>query len=150
LEITKNTIATLFYELSIAKIGTVITSVPEDNPVELVFGAKQLLPKFESNLLGLHPGDGFDFVVKADDAYGPTDPYAVFDIPKDTFEVDGKTDDEMLKVGNTIPMTDNEGNKHMGKITKVMAETITMDFNHPLAGKDLRFVGKIIDVKENK
>jgi FKBP-type peptidyl-prolyl cis-trans isomerase SlyD len=150
LQIQNNTKATLFYELSIAKIGTVITNVPEDNPVELVFGAKQLLPKFESNLLGLHAGDGFDFVVKAADAYGPTDPYAVFDIPKDTFEDDGKTDDQMLKVGNTIPMTDNDGNKHMGKITKVMADTITMDFNHPLAGKDLRFVGKIIDVKENK
>jgi FKBP-type peptidyl-prolyl cis-trans isomerase SlyD len=148
-QIAKHTKATLSYELTVAKEDTLITRVSEDNPAEFIFGENQLLPMFEANLLGLHPGDAFDFEVKAADAYGPTDPYAIFDIPKETFEVDGKTDDQMLKAGNTIPMTDNEGNKHMGRITRVMEEAITMDFNHPLAGKDLRFKGKIIDVKES-
>ncbi len=148
MEIAKNRTAILCYKLTLAKEGTEISDIPEDKPAKFVFGAKQLLPAFESNLLGMKTGDQFDFKVKAEDAYGPADPYAVFDVPKDTFEVDGKTDDKMLQLGNTIPMTDNEGNKHMGRITKVLSDAITMDFNHPLAGKDLRFVGKVIEVKE--
>ncbi len=120
--------------------------VREDRPARFTFGNGQLLPKFEENLMGLSQGESFDFMVKAADAYGPVDPYAIFDIPTDTFEVDGKIDEQMLKVGNVIPMTDNEGNKHMGKITAVQNDFVTMNFNHPLAGVDLRFKGKILSV----
>jgi len=75
---------------------------------------------------------------------------AIFDVPKDTFEVDGKIDEKMLKVGNFIPLTDNYGVKHLGKIIKVHADAVSFDFNHPLAGKDLRFKGRIVEVIENK
>lgn len=149
MKITKNKTATLCYTLTLANEETEISVIPEDEPAEFSFGVNQLLPAFETNLMGLIKGEQFDFRVKAEDGYGPRDPYAVFDIPKDTFETDGKLDENMLKVGNTIPMTDNEGNKHMGRITKVLDDAITMDFNHPLAGKDLRFVGKVINVTES-
>ena len=46
-------------------------------------------------------------------------------------------------------MTDNNGQKHMGKIINVNTNSVTMDFNHPLAGKDLRFVGKVLEVIES-
>ncbi|RLD84156.1 MAG: peptidylprolyl isomerase, partial [Bacteroidetes bacterium] len=119
----------------------------EINPVIFNFGTNILLPAFEKNLMGLSSGDSFDFVIKADDAYGPVDSYAVFDIPLDTFEVDGKIDEKMIQKGNIIPMTDNEGQKHLGKIITILKDAVTMDFNHPLAGKDLRFTGKVIEVK---
>jgi FKBP-type peptidyl-prolyl cis-trans isomerase SlyD len=54
----------------------------------------------------------------------------------------------MLTIGNKIPMTDNDGNKHVGLITLVMESAVTMDFNHPLAGVDLRFVGEVLEVLE--
>jgi FKBP-type peptidyl-prolyl cis-trans isomerase SlyD len=146
MEIGTNSTATLVYTLTLADNGKTIEKVTEDKPAVFQFGVSGLLPVFEKNLMGLKNGDGFDFVIKADDAYGMPDPYAIFDIPKDTFEVDGKTDEKMLQVGNVIPMTDNEGNKHHGRITMVGADTVTMDFTHPLAGKDLRFTGKIIEV----
>ena len=109
-----------------------------------------MVPGFEKNLDGKKAGDQFDFILKAEDAYGTSDPYAIFDIPKDTFEVEGKVDEKMLQVGNIIPMADNEGNKHMGTITKVMEKAVLMDFNHPLAGKDLHFAGKILEVTESE
>jgi FKBP-type peptidyl-prolyl cis-trans isomerase SlyD len=148
MEIARNRKAKISYILTLAEEGTELTNIPEDDPVEFGFGTNQLLPSFEQNLMGLRAGDQFDFRIEAKDAYGSSDPYAIFDVPKDTFEVDGKTDEQMLKVGNTIPMADNEGNKHMGRIIQVMEDSITMDFNHPLAGKDLRFIGKIIDVMD--
>ncbi|RLD45312.1 MAG: peptidylprolyl isomerase [Bacteroidetes bacterium] len=140
--------AKLIYTLTAVDDDKIIEKVNEEKPAAFQFGIGQLLPAFEENLSGLKANDEFSFILKAEDAYGPSDPYAIFDIPIDTFAVDGKTDEKMLQVGNTIPMNDNDGNKHMGRITKVMPEAVTMNFNHPLAGKDLRFSGKVIDVKE--
>ena len=97
--------------------------------------------------MGLKAGDNFDFVIKAENADGPTDPYAVFDIPKDTFAVNGKIEEGLLELGKTFPMQDNDGNRHIGKIVAIHSETVTLDFNHPLAGVDLRFKGKVIEVK---
>ena len=146
MEIGPNKTAKLTYRLEISDSKILIEDVTADQPAEFHFGINQLLPKFEENLSGLSKGQDFDFVLKADEAYGPVDPYAIFDIPKDTFEVDGKIDVKMVQLGNLIPMADKDGNKHMGKIIKVLDEVVTMDFNHQLAGKDLHFSGKVIDV----
>ncbi|MCF6342969.1 MAG: FKBP-type peptidyl-prolyl cis-trans isomerase [Bacteroidales bacterium] len=146
MQIGPNKTAKLIYTLTTVQDGKIIEKVSEEKPAAFQFGIGQLLPAFEKNLSGLEATDEFSFILKSEDAYGPGDPYAIFDIPLDTFEVDGKTDEKMLRVGNTIPMTDNDGNKHLGKITKVMAHAVTLDFNHPLAGKDLRFSGKVLEV----
>lgn len=149
MKIGPNKTAALVYELTFANNGTLVEKIEEDKPALFAFGVEQLLPKFEENLFGLEKGSEFDFVLKSDDAYGPVDPYAIFDVPKDTFEIDGKLDEEALQVGNMIPMQDDEGNKHMGIITMILDDAVSMDFNHPMAGKDLRFKGKVIDVNEN-
>lgn len=139
--------ATVQYTLKDADSGEEIESTQEENPAIFTFGSQQLIPEFEKNLIGLTTNDTFNFTIEAEKAYGPVDPYAIFDIPLDTFEVEGKIDDKMIQVGNIIPMTDNEGNKHLGKITKVMDAAVTMNFNHPLAGKKLQFIGKVLNVK---
>lgn len=148
MEIKWNSIAGIDYTLTNNDSGEVLEKTPEDKVMKFKFGVGELLPKFEENIKGLTEGDKFDFVVKAPDGFGPVDPYAIFDIPKDTFEVDGKTDEKMFKVGNQIPMTDNQGNKHVGLVTHVLDNALTMNFNHPLAGVDLRFVGSVINIEE--
>lgn len=148
MEISWNSTVAISYILTDKFDGQVLEKTPEDNIMKFKFGIGELLPKFEENLLGLSAKEEFDFVIEAKDAYGPVDSYAVFDIPKDTFEVDGKVDEKMLQVGNKVPMTDNEGNKHVGTITHVLEDAVTMNFNHPLAGMDIRFVGKILEVIE--
>ena len=147
MKIKPGTSAVIKYKLQDANTAENIDTHAETNPVIFNFGTNSLFPAFEKNLMGLSSGDSFDFVIKADDAYGPVDSYAVFDIPLDTFEVDGKIDEKMIQKGNIIPMTDNEGQKHLGKIITILKDAVTMDFNHPLAGKDLRFTGKVIEVK---
>ena len=125
-----------------------IEETPSDKQMKFKFGVGELLPLFESSIIGLSAGQTFDFVIPAKEAYGLVDPYGIFDIPKDTFMVDGKIDEKMLQVGNKIPLTDNEGNKHLGIVKKVLDEVVTMDFNHSLAGVDLRFKGEVIEVFE--
>jgi len=148
MDIKWNSIAGISYVLTNNNNGEILEKTPDDKLMKFQFGVGELLPKFEENILGLKAEDDFDFVISSEDAYGPVDPYAVFDIPNETFEADGKTDDQMLKVGNQIPMTDNQGNKHLGTITHVLENAVTMNFNHPLAGIDLRFKGKVIEVFE--
>jgi len=148
MKITPNSITALSYTLTNYATGEVLEKTPDDKVMKFKFGVGELLPDFEKNIVDLVAGDKFDFKVLAADAFGPVDPYAIFDIPKDTFENDGKIDDNMLQVGNQIPLTDKDDNKHLGLVTLVMDDAVTMDFNHPLAGVDLRFIGEVLEVVE--
>ncbi len=148
MKIGSDSIASISYSLTSNNSGELLEKTPDDKIMKFKFGNGELLPLFEKNLMNLEKGEKFDFIVPSAEAYGPVDPYAIFDIPKDTFEVEGKVDEKMLQVGNQIPLTDNQGNKHLGLITKVMDKAVTMNFNHPLAGVDLRFVGEVIQVFE--
>jgi FKBP-type peptidyl-prolyl cis-trans isomerase SlyD len=135
------------YTLTSVQSGKKLEDIPEGEPAIFVLGKNQLLPDFEKKLQMLKPGDTFDFTILAENAYGPSDPYAIFDVPLDTFEEKGKIDEKMVKIGNVIPMTDNQGNKHFGEIIAIGNNAVTLDFNHPLAGQDLQFTGKLISTK---
>jgi len=137
----------VIYKLYDASDNSYLEKTPENNPPVFEIGVGNLFPEFEKNLLGLEQGDKFDFIIKAEDAYGPIDTYAIFDIPKETFAIDGKVDVSFFSPGKKIPMHDNNGNQHIGRMIKILDDVVTMDFNHPLAGKDLRYVGEILEVK---
>ncbi len=70
------------------------------------------------------------------------------DLPINVFEVDGKVDTEMVKVGNVIPMQDKRGNRLEGLVLDVNDKEVKLDFNHPMAGKTLAFKGKVKEVRE--
>ncbi len=149
-KIEKGKKAKVIYTLTAAGDAEIIDRADKEHPAMFSFGQGQLIDGFEKKLIGLAAGDTFDFVIPASDAYGPKDSYAVFDLPKDTFAVDGKVEENILQVGKTFPMSDNEGNRHVGKIIQINEETVTMDFNHPLAGQDLHFTGEILEVSDSK
>lgn len=148
LAISENKVVRLTYELSENGNPEIIEKVEVDQPFTFLFGAGGLLPEFEDNLQGLKEGDSFDFAILTDNAYGPLDPNAVVEIPNDAFIVDGKLQDDMLQIGSVLPMRDNEGNFLQGTIIDLKEDVVLMDFNHPLAGKDLHFKGVIVDVRE--
>lgn len=62
--------------------------------------------------------------------------------------VDGAIPDDMLVVGNVLPMADQAGNRLMGTVKSVNEADVTMDFNHPMAGKTLNFTGEVLGVRE--
>jgi FKBP-type peptidyl-prolyl cis-trans isomerase SlyD len=70
------------------------------------------------------------------------------DLPKNIFEIEGKIKEDLLVVGNVIPMMNQMGGVIPGKVVSVGEETVKMDFNHEMAGKDLHFTGEIIAVRE--
>jgi FKBP-type peptidyl-prolyl cis-trans isomerase SlyD len=126
-----------------------VEKTTEGNPLTWLYGVGAMIPDFENNLKGKTKGHKFDFRITAENAYGVIDPTYIIDIPLDSFrDPDGKIDSEMLKVGSTLPMQDNQGNHLRGIVKEVSLTIVKMDFNHPMAGKDLHFTGEVLDVRE--
>jgi FKBP-type peptidyl-prolyl cis-trans isomerase SlyD len=128
--------------------GILIQKVTEDRPFVYLFGIGGLLPAFKANLEGLNAGDDFSFVLKNNEAYGMPSEENVISLDKKIFEIDGIFDESVIKAGEIVPMEDENGYPLSGKILEVTNDGVVVDFNHPLAGLDLYFEGKIIDVRD--
>lgn len=121
---------------------------PED-PERIVFGVTRgMIVPLEKAIEGLEKDGTFDLIVKADEAFGPYDPDQIVELERDIFLVDGKFDEEMIKAGALVPMMTADGYRINGLVKEVTADKVKMDFNHPLAGKDVRFSGKILEVRD--
>lgn len=126
-----------------------VHQVDPADPEKIVFGVTQgVIAPLEKALDGLAAGETFDVAVKADEAFGPYDPEQIVRLEKDIFEVDGKFDDEHVKAGAVIPMMTAQGFRISGKVEEVTDTEVVMDFNHPLAGKDVRFKGTVKVVRD--
>jgi len=149
--IEKNKVVTVNYHLT-GKLQDepeeLIEKTSTEEPFVFLYGAGGMLEDFEKNLSGKKAGDAFDFHIKADKAYGEHNGDYVAEIPKQAFHVEGKFDAERVKEGEELPMLDSEGNQMQGMVVEVSDEHVVMDFNHPLAGYDLHFVGNIIEVRD--
>jgi FKBP-type peptidyl-prolyl cis-trans isomerase SlyD len=121
---------------------------PKEQPLKFLYGVGMMLDKFEEHLKGLKPGDKFDFVIEPQDAYGEFIEENIIDLQKSIFEVDGKIDEEVLFEGNVVPMMDSSGNRLNGSVVEITTDTVKMDFNHPLAGETLHFVGEVLEARE--
>ncbi len=150
-QISPNKVVTITYDLSVTDENqekVLVESAETDAPMVFLFGQSGLPEEFENQLHGKQAGDAFNFTLTPDQAYGDYDDQAVVDIPKNVFEIDGQLDQEMLQVGNFLPMADNEGHHMQGKIVEIGDQAVKMDFNHPLAGMVMHFDGQVAAVRE--
>ncbi|HEX7415240.1 MAG TPA: FKBP-type peptidyl-prolyl cis-trans isomerase [Bacteroidia bacterium] len=149
--IEKNKVVSVNYHLT-GKLEEqpeeLIEQTSAEKPFVFIYGIGGMLEEFEKNLSGKQAGDAFDFHIKAVSAYGEHQGDYVADIPKEAFHVEGKFDTERVKEGEELPMLDSEGHQMHGLVVTVKEEHVVMDFNHPLAGYDLHFVGSVLDVRE--
>lgn len=145
MDIQPNSVVSLTYDLYTNKDGeeVFVEKADEANPLVFLYGVGMMLPKFEENLVGLNVGDTYDFHLVAVDAYGHKDEKAVADLPLDMFK-----DMEHPAIDSFIPLQDNEGNQFKARVADISDSAITVDLNHPMAGQDLHFKGKIMEVRE--
>jgi FKBP-type peptidyl-prolyl cis-trans isomerase SlyD len=149
MKIQKGKLVTVSYRLNAdGPDGELIEQTTADAPLAFIFGHEDLLESFENALLDKQAGDSFSVLIKADDAYGQEEEDAFVDMPISEFVVDGELDQDLLREGELIPMVDEDGNDLVGVVVEVNEETVTLDFNHPLAGLDLHFEGSVIEVRE--
>jgi FKBP-type peptidyl-prolyl cis-trans isomerase SlyD len=150
MKITKNKMVSLMYELRESDSGgRIIESLEESNPLTFIFGSGRLLPVFESNISSLVKGDIFSFTLNSEMAYGEKREEMIVNVPISVFKTDGKIDEEICQVGKKVPMMDTDGNPLNGVINEITDTYVKMDFNHPMAGIDLFFSGRIIDVRDS-
>lgn len=149
MKIEKSKVVSLTYKLTENDAnGQVIEEVQEQHPFVFLFGHGNLIPGFENNVSGKEIGETFSFTVSPEEGYGVYEEANVAELPITIFMRDGKVDNEILKVGNIIPLQDNEGHVFQGTVKKIGLEQVSMDFNHPLAGKTLFFDGKVVDIRD--
>jgi len=149
MNIENNRMVSLIYELrENDPNGRIIESLDETKPLKFIYGTGRLLPAFESQVSLLKTGDLFRFALNSEMAYGDKREEMVINVPITVFETEGKVNEDICRVGNEIPMSDSEGNPLTGIINEITDSYVRMDFNHPMAGLNLFFSGKIVDVRE--
>lgn len=120
-----------------------------EDPEKIIFGVtKGMIVPLEKAIDGLEPGSTFNVTATAEEAFGPYDPEQIVELEKEVFLVDGKFDEEVVKPGGVVPMMTADGFRINGVVKEVTDKTVKMDFNHPLAGKAVRFDGKILAVRD--
>jgi FKBP-type peptidyl-prolyl cis-trans isomerase SlyD len=149
MKIEKNKTVSLIYELRENNPeGRIIEALDETRPLTFIYGSGRLLPVFESNIHSLVKGDIFRFALNSEMGYGEKREDMIVNVPIAVFENDGIINEDVCQVGNEVPMMDTDGNPLNGIINEITDTYVKMDFNHPMAGLDLFFSGRIVDVRD--
>lgn len=127
-----------------------VEKTTREQPFSFLTGVGYTLDAFEDNLKNLKKGDEFDFVIPFAEAYGEYDPDHVQDFDREVFTIDGKFDSAHIFEGNVVEMMRADGSPILGTVKEVTPFKVTMDFNHPLAGCDLQFMGTIVESRPAK
>lgn len=145
MKIEKDKVVALSYELEVE--GLIADKAGSEKPLEYIHGNGMLLPRFEAEVEGKEPGDTFEFTLDPENGYGEYNPDYLVAIPIEAFSIDGEIRKELLSIGRMLPMLNSEGQVVQGTVAAVSETTVTMDFNHPMAGKTLHFTGKVESVR---
>jgi FKBP-type peptidyl-prolyl cis-trans isomerase SlyD len=119
-----------------------------ERPFEFITGFGVALDAFEQQVMKLEKGSTFDFVLQPAEAFGEFDPQGVHKLQRDVFMINGHFDHENIFEGAIITLMDNEDHQFMAKVKKIEEDGVTIDTNHPLAGKTLNFKGEIIENRD--
>ncbi|MBO9429752.1 MULTISPECIES: peptidylprolyl isomerase [unclassified Sulfitobacter] len=123
------------------KDGTTFDSSEGRDPLEFVVGSGQIIPGLDSALPGMTEGDKKVVQVPSDEAYGPVNPEMRQAVPRE-----GIPADIPLDPGTQLQMQTPEGQALPVTVVEVDETTVTLDANHPLAGKDLQFDIELVKI----
>jgi FKBP-type peptidyl-prolyl cis-trans isomerase 2 len=114
--------------------GTVFDSSAEREPLEFTIGQGRTIPEFEKAVIGMKPGESKSFQISSENAYGPYRQEMVMVVNK------SKLPEGLIpKVDQRLQVQPAQGDPFVVKVIEVTEENVTLDGNHPLAGKDLTF-----------
>jgi len=128
---------------------TLIYEFKAEKPDRFVFGHEPgMLESFTSHLEGLKVGDEFDFILSPIEAFGERNPELVQVLDKSLFVIDGEFDSDRVYEGAFVPMMTGDGMRIEGIVKEITDDTVTIDFNHQLAGETVKYTGKVVNVRE--
>lgn len=121
--------------------GRTFDSSEGREPIEFTLGAGQVIPGFERAILGMQPGETRTFTIPAEEAYGPYRPELVHRVPR--AQIPPQVE---LYEGARLEARDQGGNRIALTVLEVSEEEVVLDANHPLAGEDLTFEVRLVEV----
>lgn len=144
MKIDNNQVVTVTYDLYVTEEGEKkhVESATVQQPLVYLHGVGMMLPKFEDNLNGLTVDDDYAFSLTAEDGYGIYDEEAIANLPKDMF-----AETTLPEIGSILPLQDNDGSHFQGRVLSITEDSVLVDLNHPMAGHELHFNGKIIEIR---
>tara|TARA_Y100000310_G_scaffold333235_1_gene410367 strand:- start:555 stop:989 length:435 start_codon:yes stop_codon:yes gene_type:complete len=121
--------------------GNVFDTSEGKQPLEFEVGSGQVIKGFDEALIGMEKGEEKEVKIESKDAYGDPNPELVKKIPRDKLPPEQEP-----KAGMMLAMATPDGRQIPARITEVGDKEITIDINHPLAGKTLLFKLKVVDI----
>jgi FKBP-type peptidyl-prolyl cis-trans isomerase SlyD len=134
-------VVSLNYKLTVD--SEVVDSSENDDPIEFLQGHGQIIPGLEKALYGMKIGDEKTVTILSADGYGEIEKDAFIQVSRSEFPADIPA-----QVGIAIQMQDEHGEILDARIFEITTDTITLDFNHPLAGKTLNFEVSVVDLRD--
>ncbi|PKI14255.1 FKBP-type peptidyl-prolyl cis-trans isomerase [Colwellia sp. 12G3] len=121
--------------------GSAADSTKVNNkPAKIIMGDNSISPAFEAELIGMKKGDSREFTLEAKDSFGETNPDNIHYMGIDKFSAEVPAE-----IGNIITFS-QPGGELPGMIKEVNGDSVTIDFNHPLAGQTVTFVIDLVDI----
>jgi FKBP-type peptidyl-prolyl cis-trans isomerase SlyD len=139
-KIENNVVVTLNYTVKVD--GDTVDTSQGHEPIEFIQGQGHVIDGLENNLYGLQAGERKEFVITPAEGYGEVDPDAQAEIPRSEFPASIP-----LQPGVELLLKDEEGDEMQAYIVEVGEENVTLNFNHPLAGKDMYFSVEVISLR---
>ena len=139
--IQNGVVVSLAYTLTVD--GEVLDHSTADDPLIYLHGADNIIPGLEKALTGLAAGDSKQVVVTPEEAYGEYDPDDVEEVERALFPSDVE-----LVEGLVLTLRDEDGHEYDATVVEVGDDTVTLDFNHPLAGETLHFAVEVIELRD--
>jgi FKBP-type peptidyl-prolyl cis-trans isomerase SlyD len=139
-EVEDNLVVTLDYILFVE--DEVMENTADGEPIQFIQGIGQIIPGLEKALYGLQVGDKKKAMIQPEDAYGEYDPESIEIVKKEEF-----SEEVPLDVGTFLDLSDDDGEVLSAQVIEEDEDTVTLDFNHPLAGKTLTFEITVTDLR---
>ena len=130
----------ILYEVKL-ETGEIVLKTEEEQPLEVVVGDGNIPKSIEKILIDMKEGETKTITLESTEAFGPKIDDLIIDLPKE--ELDSQVE---LDVGSRVSINSPEGKKFTGTILEVKDENIFVDFNHPLAGKNLIFTVTVVSI----
>lgn len=123
--------------------GEVADTSEGREPLAYLQGSGNIIPGLEREMAGMVVGESKDVVVTAVDGYGEKDDSAFVTVPSKDF-----TKEIPMEVGTELQVTNQAGQPMYARIEQVEGESVRLNFNHPLAGKELHFSVKVVEIRD--
>ncbi len=130
-------------EYSLHVDGELLDSSEEQGPLQFLVGYGNIISGLEEEMMGMKIGDSKDVVVQPKDGYGEFDDEAFMQVPRNDFPKEMS-----VEVDAELTVRDDAGNARYARVDSIEDNTVTLNFNHPLAGDELHFHVKVVALRE--